>query len=490
MPRSDVKSIASHRARRRQSLYAYLAILLALVLSGGVSRGASQELCLECIDIRLDRPIVVRGPSRAEPDAPVSVVKLPDGRFRGFSANVETVAIEAATPLDLGGPAKFVLKPGPSGSASECGRWLTSVLAGKDALYGLVHNERHCNGQGGGTYKSMAIARSFDYGLRWDVLGQIITGDAVDFPSLFGVGDCTGVDGHDGYWYAYCLRQRDWKNVVARAPGADPRPGKWMEWDGADWRQPALGGVGAALIKPTGTSAAYWIDAGVVLLLGTTDSGLQLSISKDKVDFDTLAAPLILYDESDWKRPAATELYAYPSLIARQGLNDISGKFLLAYMYIPPGQDFTQRYLVLQEGRIALARAARQSQVQIALTRWVGAKGRTWTTTGPTISPGRSYAFGTGLGYVMTAAGAGLASSELDECFSASTGVGFLAESGHCAAEGSVRRRSVGYVDRDHQAGTIPLVDCQAKDGTHFTSNHMNCEAAGARKRVLGYAFR
>ena len=94
----------------------------------------------------------------------------------------------------------------------------------------------------------------------------------------------------------------------------------------------------------------FSIDAGVVLLLGTTNSGLQLSISKDKVDFDTLAAPLILYDESDWKRPAATELYAYPSLIARQGLNDISGKFLLAYMYIPPGQDFTQRYLVLQRG--------------------------------------------------------------------------------------------------------------------------------------------
>jgi hypothetical protein len=468
-----------------------MAMLLPLILcSVGVSRGVSKELCLECIEIRLEHPIVVRGPSREEPDAPVSLIKLPDGRFRGFSANAETVAIEAATPLDLGGPAKLVLKPGPPGSASECGRWLTSVLPGKDALYGLVHNERHCNGQGGGTYKSMAIARSFDYGLTWDVLGPIITGDEVEFPSLFGVGDCTGVDGHDGYWYAYCLRQRDWKNIVARAPAEDPRPGAWFEWDGAGWRQPALGGVGAALIKPAGTSAAYWIDAGVVLLLGPTDSGLQLAISQDKVDFETLAAPLILYDKSDWKRPAATELYAYPSLIASQGFNNISGKFLLAYMYIPPGQDFTQRYLVLQEGRIALAHAARPTHVKIALTRWVGARGRTWTTTGPTISPGRSYAFGTGLGYVMTAAEGGLASNELDECFSASTGVGFLAESGRCAAEGSIRRRSAGYVFRDPQAGTIPLVNCQAKDGTHFSSNHMNCEAAGVRKRVLGYAFR
>ena len=32
-----------------------------------------------------------------------------------------------------------------------------------------------------------------------------------------GAGDCTIVDGEDGYFYAYCLRARDWRTIVARA---------------------------------------------------------------------------------------------------------------------------------------------------------------------------------------------------------------------------------------------------------------------------------
>ncbi len=460
-------------------------------MGSGVTAGHAKELCLDCIGLRLEHPFVVRGPSREEPDAPVSVIKLPDGRFRGFAANATTIAIDAATPRDLGGPSKVVLKPGPPGSPSECGRWITSVLPGRDALYGMVHSEQHCNYQDGETHKSMAIARSRDYGVTWDVLGQIITGDVGDVPDKpSGAGDCTAVDGHDGYWYAYCLRVRDWENIVARAPSADPLPGKWFEWNGAGWDEPALGGIGAGLSKPVGMSSAYWIDANAVLLLGTADSGLQLSVSKDKVDFETLTEPLILYDADDWKRPAPTELYAYPSMIADQGLNNISGKFFLAYMYIPPGGDFTQRYLVMQEGRIDRARAPRNPQVQTALARWVAPGGPTWTTTGPAISSARSYAYGIGLGYVMTAAPSGVASVELDECFSEPTGIGFLAEAGGCAAEGSERRRAAGYVFRHHRPGTIALIGCVAKNGAHFTSNRLDCETAGTRERLLGYALR
>ena len=198
-------------------------------------------------------------------------------------------------------------------------------------------------------------------------------------------------------------------------------------------------------------SSAYWVNAGAVLLLGTMDSGLQLSVSKDKVDFETLAEPLILYDADDWKRPAPTELYAYPSMIADQGLNNIGRKFFLAYTYIPPGGDFTQRYLVMQEGRIDMARARHQPQVRTALARWAAPGGRTWTTTGPAIASGHSYVYSTGLGYVMTAPPIGVASVELDECFSKPTGIGFLAEAGGCTAEGSERRRAGGYVFRHHQ---------------------------------------
>ncbi|MEI9916572.1 MAG: hypothetical protein WDN29_13165 [Methylovirgula sp.] len=105
-------------------------------------------------------------------------------------------------------------------------------------------------------------------------------------------------------------------------------------------------------------SAAYWTSIGAVMLLNAADTSLQLSVSKNKMDFNTLPEPLIPYDAGTWKRPAPTELYAYPAMIADKGLNNISHKFLLAYMYIPPGQDFTQRYLVIQEGRIDLSSCA------------------------------------------------------------------------------------------------------------------------------------
>ena len=127
--------------------------------------------------MKLEHPVVVRGPSRYEPDAPVSIIELPDGTFRAFAANAKTVAIDGATPFALSGRSKVVLEPGPAGSPSECGRWLTSVLQGRGALYGLIHNEQHCDYRQGETYKSMAIARSEDFGVTWNVLGQIITAD-------------------------------------------------------------------------------------------------------------------------------------------------------------------------------------------------------------------------------------------------------------------------------------------------------------------------
>ncbi len=312
-----------HSARihlRRLGLGRQCFIALPLMI-GAPGAACCTDLCSTCIELKLEHPIVVRGPSQNEPDAPVSIIQLPNGAFRGFAANAETIAIDGKTPLDLGGASRVVLKPGPAGSPSECGQWLTTLMPVRDLLYGMIHDEQHCNYNAGETHKSMSIAISRDEGLTWKVLGQIITGDEGDVPNApSGVGDCTAVDGHDGYWYAYCLRPRDWKNIAARAPHDAPTPGKWMEWDGVGWHEPGLGGMAAQLIPTAGMSAAYWTGIGAVMLLNAADTSLQLSVSKNKVDFDTLPEPLIPFETGTWKSPAPTELLAYPVRCADKGL--------------------------------------------------------------------------------------------------------------------------------------------------------------------------
>jgi hypothetical protein len=385
---------------------------------------------------------------------------------------------------------RTVLGPGPAGSPSECGRWLTTAMPGRSGIFGLIHNEQHCHENQGEVHKSMSIGESEDRGLTWNVLGQIITGDdgsAPDRPT--GEGDCTAADGHDGYWYAYCLRLRDWKNIVARAPRADPAPGKWVKWSGSGWDAPGLGGTAAALDGPVGMSSAYWTGANAILLLATNAS-MQLSISTDKIHFDTVAEPIILYDDANWKRPAPTDLYAYPSMMSEQGFNTIAGPFFLTYTYLPPGQDFSQRYLVVQEGRIHAAPTPRHPQVRTALTRWIAADGTTWATTGPAVDPAHSYRYDVNLGYLMTVAPTGVAGVKLDECFSAPSGNGFLATSGDCASRGSERHRAAGYAFRFEQPGTIGLHSCLSQNGERFVSTSPTCENAGSHERLLGFALR
>ena len=457
----------------------------------GATNAAGDELCIECITVRLGHPVVARGPSRHEPDAPVSIIELPGGGFRAFAANATTVAIDGATPFALGGELKVVLEPGPAGSPSECGRWLTTVLQGRNALFGLIHNEQHCDYRNGETYKSMSVARSDDLGLHWNVLGQVIT--AEDGPiggRQGGEGDCTAVDGHDGYWYAYCQRLRDWKNIVARAPGGDPSPGKWNKWSGAGWNAPGLGGAAAALNGNVGMSSAYWVDSGAVALLATAQSGMNLSLAKDKLHFATLAEPIVLYDANDWKRPAPSDLYAYPSMVAEHGFNNLGRHFYLTYTYIPPGEDFTHRYLVMHEAWIERTPAPQFPQVRTALSRWTSSGGGKWVTTGPPIAAGHSYAYDVRLGDMMTAPPRQIPGVKLDECFSARSGNGFLTDAGRCAAEGSERRRVAGYVFRSEQPGTIAIYSCLSRDYERFTSSRADCDNAGTRDRLLGFALR
>jgi hypothetical protein len=92
---------------------------------------------------------------------PFSEIKPPYGRYRGFTANGDSYAIDGSQPWDVGGPAVTVLKPGPPGSPSSCGQWLGHVEPARKTLLSWVHQETACDyAKGGQTHAQLSIATS------------------------------------------------------------------------------------------------------------------------------------------------------------------------------------------------------------------------------------------------------------------------------------------------------------------------------------------
>jgi hypothetical protein len=153
------------------------------------------------------------------------VVRLPNGRFRGFSANVTTYAIDGDSPWDMAGTPMTVLGPAPRGQYGESGEWINHVERSDNRLLAWVHDE---TGDRFGTaitsVKSMSIAVSENDGKSWRRLGQIITGtQGVVQGEVTGVGDGDAVDGKDGFYYLYAWWNRHPGGViVARAPVTNP----------------------------------------------------------------------------------------------------------------------------------------------------------------------------------------------------------------------------------------------------------------------------
>src|SRR5690606_6130307 len=121
--------------------------------------------------------------------------------------------------------------------------------------------------------------------------------------------------------------------IVARAPSDDFAPGRWQKYFAGKWDEPALGGR-ADPIGAEGPGVA-WLAPESAVAAGTVDPwarGVRLSLSRDKVHFADLPAPLLPIDAAEWHRPAASELIAYPALIDPvDGDNDVGDRFVLAY---------------------------------------------------------------------------------------------------------------------------------------------------------------
>ena len=481
-----------------QTMAPRLSAGFALTLFGALAFApaqAAEALCIDCLVVRVGPPSVLRGPFPDELDAPFTAIKLPDGRFRGFTANGATYAVEGASLWDMGGQRHAVLEPPALDNPEVCGRWLTSATRSGDTVIGFVHQEAICDyGPGGQTDKSMAIATSADDGQTWTDLGTVITGaDAPARGTTSGEGDCTMVDGRDGYFYGYCLRNTDSQTIVARA--AITAPTVWHKYFEGDWSEPGLEGRATA-IGFLGPASAYLLDFGEVATIATDPwfGGLRLSLSQDKITFADLDEPLLPIDGSDWNRPANTDLLAYATLMDPDtGSNAVAANFLLSYVFVPQGKGFESRYLVQHAVSMTVAEAPVPVQVGVALTRWADpARTSFVTSTGPLIGDRQAYRQDALVAYMLTRAPEGVASTKFEECSSVRSGQldQVLIDDGICAAQGYVRERSAGWLYSAEQPGSVPIYRCvTATAATHFASNAADCEGLGTMEFLLGYGI-
>jgi hypothetical protein len=476
---------------------ALLALLAAPASVQNVVAGANVDIA-GGIRVRVGVPYVARGPG-AVADSWFTEFKLPDGRYRGFTALGSTLAIDGKEPYSMGGPAVTVLKPGPPGSPSSCGEWIQHVELQGKTLLGWVHNETACNYAKGQTHASMTFATSSDYGLTWKIAGPIITG--TDPPAVGkGTGDScpTVIKGKDEFYYAYCLRNggQSWNGgytFLVRAPIAQPGPGNWKKFYNGEWSQLGVGGLSSALDQ---LAVGYWLTADKTVSINWVKGGLGVSLSRDRVHFtDALSVPLMLTEPGDWGRHNGLELTAYHDLIdAKTGQNLLGDHWLMAYMYIKPKEGFDKRYLVFRPIDVWPARKGDEPASGVMLAHWYDAAHHDHVSTiAPLPGNWSTYRLVEQSGYLMTAPDATRKTVALEECVSKWAGPAdhILIEKGVCETQDYERVRAAGFVFADHEPNTQPLYRCYSDaEKTHFASNREDCGQMGRREALLGYVLK
>jgi hypothetical protein len=450
------------------------------------------------IKVRVGTPLVARGPAPNIADSAFTETRLPNnGRFRGFTAAGTSFAIDGKEPYDMGGQAATVLTAGPVGSPDSCGQWINHVELEGATLYGWVHNETACDyAKYGQTHSMMTIGVSSNYGLTWKILGPIIQGTDPPVPDKETGDSCiTAVRFQDGYDYAYCLHNggHSWDGgytFAARAPATDPAPGKWKKYFNGEWSQPGVDGKSSPI---DGFGVAYWTTIHAMIGLKGISGKIGISVSSDQLHFTPiLSQPLMLIEPGDWARKNGLELVSYTDVIdAHTGLNQLSDHWLLAYMYLNPGENFGKRYLVFRPVDISWGRTSGESQVGEMLTHWYNAAQHDhFATTAPVPGNWAAYRMVAQLGYLMTAPDSNEASAELEECVSEGSGHldHILIQKGICETQGYKRLRSAGFVYSAAQPNTQPLYRCYSDtEKSHFAANREDCNGMGKRETTLGY---
>ena len=239
-----------------------------------------------------------------------------------------------------------------AGTYGESGEWINHVERAGDTLLAWVHDET--GDKPGMGPKPMSLAQSKNDGLCWQRVSQIVTGsDPLTQGKVTGEGDCSALNGVDGFYYTYCGRARDHAKIVARAPVDNPGPGHWMKWFNDAWSQPALGGDATPLAS---AGLARWLTIGETLGVGVVPGGVGLFLSNDHVTFAQLCEPLFPNGPGSWRRPDPQEFSSYFSILDRgNGSSQVGDKWMFSYAYIQPNESFGQRYLVFRPIDVSLS---------------------------------------------------------------------------------------------------------------------------------------
>lgn len=461
----------------------------------GAAMATESAIKIDNLVVRVGPPRIARGPAGDIGDNHFSLVRLPDGQYRGFTANAISNAIDGGQPWAMTGEEVRVLGRGPAGSNATCGNWINHVENEKGTLLAWIHSETACHYENNEeTHKSMSFATSKDYGKTWSVLGPILTGtDPPASGKQTGEGDCTALDGNDGYFYAYCGRPRDEATIVARAPVNNPGPGHWTKYYNGAWNEPGLGGNATKLSGGVGATAAYWPAASTTVDIGTLeDKQYALFFSQDRINFTPLRKPLLAVGHGMWKRPDPSELVAYITLFDAQSGGSLLGpRWMLAYTDIQPGETFAKRYLVLQPVEVSRSRQPGEVQVATALSRWYNpALHDHWSTTGVVPGSYSSYKLESEIGYLMTAPDDSRPSVEVEDCvhYSGTHPDHFLAAKGVCEGKGFQRFRTAGWMFTQLQPGTQAVYLCYSNaEASHFAALTSNCDGLGKMESIIGY---
>jgi hypothetical protein len=266
-------------------------------------------------------------------------------------------------------------------------------------------------------------------------------------------------------------------------------PTDWHKYYEGGWSEPGLGGRATA-IGFLGPGAGYLRKPGWVAAVATDPwfGGVRLSLSSDKVSFADLDEPLLTIDGSDWNRPADTDLIAYGTILnPDNGSNTVDQRFVLSYIYVPPGKGFESRYLVQHDVSLAVEDGPVAVQVGMALTRWSDpARASYVTSSGPLTGDRLAYRRDRIVAYMLTRAPEGQASVKLAECSRGPDHI--LAEEGNC--DGYSRERTAGWLYAAQQPDTVPVYRCvNAAAQTHFASSAADCEGLGTMDFLLGYGL-
>ncbi|RPN95878.1 hypothetical protein [Pseudomonas aeruginosa] len=467
-----------------------------------VSKVAAEVFCESCLQVRVERPLVVRGGSH-EPglDTKFYVIKLSENLFRGYSSGGgDAYAITGPEAWSMGWPANKVLSKGAAGSYSECGVWINSPVKIGDVYVAAVHQEQKCDYiNGGQTHKSMGVSFSYD-GLSWvNPITVLTSPEAPKMGTQSGEGDCSLVRAPDeGYLYMYCFRPGRWDNIVARAPEASYMfPSSWRKLYKGNWSEPAIGGM-ADSFGAIGSSVGYWRAGRKVIALDLDPwfGGIKLSLSSDYKNFFTLKDPLVPFVKNDWDRNLigeSTDLIAYVGVVNLFGGGnrvDNSG-WGITYTYIPHGGTLKEKYLVFQGVNMKVVSEPKQASVGLALTRWEHRSGKCRVTTLPVVRQSE-YTERNRIAYLLTRPVVGIETLEVEECVNRQDPDDYLVtDAGGCDGSGHDRIATIGWVYKYPQKNTVPIYRCYSPLGeNHFLSSNAGCDDLGSLEWKLGYGLK